>query len=74
MFGSTIKMRLMSSEYLCLFTVGGGYFDMDGILPLEAILPQSFMCVYTAVVATILQVTLWHLDSAPVLKCNGYGL
>ena len=32
------------------------------------------MSVYIAIIATILQVTLWHMDSAPALKCNGYGL
>ena len=32
------------------------------------------MCVYKAITATILQMTPWHKDSAPVLKCSGYGL
>ena len=29
------------------------------------------MCIY---ISTILPVMLWHVDSAPALKCNGYGL
>ena len=32
------------------------------------------MCVYTAIIATRLQLMLWYVDGAPVLKCNGYGL
>ena len=32
------------------------------------------MCVCLAIVDVILQVTLWHVDSAPALKCNGYKL
>ena len=32
------------------------------------------MCIYIAVIATIQQVMLWHMDSAPALKCNGYKL
>ena len=32
------------------------------------------MCVYIVINATILQVMLWYMDSAIVLKCNGYGL
>ena len=34
----------------------------------------SFMCVYIAIIATILAVMLWHVDSAPALKCKGSGL
>ena len=32
------------------------------------------LCVYKAIIATILQVTLWCMDSAPALKCHGYRL
>ena len=32
------------------------------------------MCVYIAVIAMTLQVTLLHVDSAPALKCNSNGL
>ena len=32
------------------------------------------MCVDIVIVATNLQVTLYHVDSAPALLCNGYGL
>ena len=32
------------------------------------------MCVYIAIIAAILAVTLWCVDSAAALKCNGYGL
>ena len=29
------------------------------------------MCVYVAIIAAILQVTLWRVNSAASLKCNG---
>ena len=32
------------------------------------------MCVYIAIIATILPVMLCSVGSAPVLKCNGCGL
>ena len=32
------------------------------------------MCVFIAIIAIILAVTLWFMDSAADLKCNGYGL
>ena len=32
------------------------------------------MCVYIAIIATILQVTQWRVDSAPALKRYGYRL
>ena len=32
------------------------------------------MCVYIAIIATILQVMMWCMVSAPALKCNSYGL
>ena len=32
------------------------------------------MCVYIAVIAIILAVMLWQVDSAAALKCNGYRL
>ena len=32
------------------------------------------MCVYIAIIATILSVTLWRIDSEPALKCNSYRL
>ena len=32
------------------------------------------MCVYIAIIAIILQVTLWCMDSTPALKWNGYRL
>ena len=32
------------------------------------------MCVYTATIATILAVTLWHIDSEAALKYNDYKL
>ena len=57
-----------------LFILGSGYFDFDGILPLETDLPLSFLCVYNAIITKILQVMLWCVDSAPVLKCYGSEL
>ena len=30
------------------------------------------MCVYIVIIATILAVTLWPMDSAAALKCGGY--
>ena len=38
---------------------------------METILPHLFICVYIAIIATILPVLLWCMDSAPALKCNG---
>ena len=32
------------------------------------------MCVYIAVIATILAMILWHVDCAAALKCNDYRL
>ena len=32
------------------------------------------MCVYIAITAAILRMTLRPMDSAAALKCNGYGL
>ena len=32
------------------------------------------MCVYIAIIASSLQVTLWCMDGAAALKCNGYRL
>ena len=32
------------------------------------------MCVYIAIIATILQLMLWCIDSAPALKYKGYEL
>ena len=32
------------------------------------------MCLYAAIIAMILAMKLWHMDSAAALKCNGYGL
>ena len=32
------------------------------------------MCVYIAIIATIVQLMLWRMDSAPALKCNDYRL
>ena len=29
------------------------------------------MCVYIAIIVIILRVTMWRVDSAPALKCNG---
>ena len=54
--------------------IGSGYFTTDGILPLEVILLVPFMCVYIAIIATILAVRLWLLNSATALKYNDYGL
>ena len=31
------------------------------------------MCVYVTIIATILAVMLWCMDSAVALKCNGNG-
>ena len=53
---------------------GSGCFAVDSILPFETILQKSFMCVYIAIIATILQVTQWCVDSAPTLKCNSHKL
>ena len=44
------------------FRKGSGYFAVNGILPLETILPQSFTCAYIAISARFQPVTLW---------CNG---
>ena len=41
---------------------------------MDAILPSPFTCVYIALIAVILAVMLWCMDSAAALKCNGYGL
>ena len=38
------------------------------------LLCHNHSCVYIAIFATIPQVMQWHMDSAPALKCNGYGL
>ena len=56
------------------FCQRSGYFTIDGILLLEAILLLPFMCVYTAISARILAVTLWCMDSSAALKCNSYWL
>ena len=32
------------------------------------------MCAYIAIIAAILQVNLWCMNSATALRCNGYGL
>ena len=32
------------------------------------------MCIYIVIIAKILQVMLWCMDTVPVLKCGGYGL
>ena len=32
------------------------------------------MCIYIAMITTVLSVMLWHADSTVALKCNGYGL
>ena len=62
-------------KYLSLILfLGSGCFAINNILPLEAILPSPFMCLLIAIVTTVLEVTLWHVDNAGVLKCNGYGL
>ena len=53
---------------------GSSYFAVDGILPLEAILQSPFTYVYVTVIATILAVTMWCVDGAATLKCNGYEL
>ena len=53
--------------------IGSGYFANDSILPMEAILLSPFMCVYITIIATILVVMLWYVDSAAALKYNGYG-
>ena len=45
---------------------------MNGILPLETILPLPFVCFYLTIVATILAVMLWCIDSVAALKCNKY--
>ena len=39
-----------------------------------AILPSPFMCVYLPIIAAILAVTLWQVDSAAALKHKGYQL
>ena len=40
------------------FILGSGCFATDDILPKETILPSPFMCVYIAIMATILAVML----------------
>ena len=32
------------------------------------------MCAYIAIIALILALTLWRVDSVAALICNGYGL
>ena len=32
------------------------------------------MCVYVAIIALVLAVVLWCMDSVAALQCNGYGL
>ena len=44
------------------------------MLPLEDILQSLLTCVYIAIIATILAVMLWPVDSAAALKWNDYGL
>ena len=41
---------------------------------MEGILPSPFMCVYIAIIATLLAVLLWRVDSAAALKCKGCRL
>ena len=50
------------------------YFAVNSILSLDAILLSPFMCVYVAIIATILLTILRHVDSAAALKYNGYRL
>ena len=45
-----------------------GYFVIDSIFILEAILPSPFICVYIAIIATILAVTLCCMDGAACLE------
>ena len=54
--------------------LGSGYFVVDSVLSLKAILTLPFMCVYTAVIATILVLMLWQVNSAADLKCNSYDM
>ena len=42
--------------------------------PLEALLLSSLMCVKIAIIAAILTVVLWRIDSAAALKRSGYRL
>ena len=37
-------------------------------------LALPFMCAYVAMIATLLAVILWYMDSVPALQCNGYRL
>ena len=60
-------------KYVKLY-LGSGHFAINGILLMEAILPSPLMCVCIAITAIILAVMLWHMDGAPALKCNDYGL
>ena len=46
-------------------------FAINDIFLLETIFPLPFMCVYIAIIDTILQVTLWHIDSACACACWG---
>ena len=41
------------------FWLESGYFAVNEILPLEAILPSSFMCVQIAIFSMIVAVILW---------------
>ena len=49
---------VMTAEAEAYIYLVSGYFAIDGILPLEAILLSPFMCVYVAIIATFLAVTL----------------
>ena len=49
---------------------GSSYFAINGILPLAAVLLSPFMCLCIAIIALIVAVTLWCVDSAATLKCN----
>ena len=54
--------------------IESAHIAVKNILFLKAIVPSAFMRPYIAIIATILAVLLWHIDSAAALKCNGSGL
>ena len=51
--------------------MGSNYFAINNILSLKVILPSPFMCIYVAIIAIILAVMLWSMDSVTALRCNG---
>ena len=48
----------MGTQVKSTLKIGSGYFAINDILPLEAILLSPFVCAYTAILAKILAITV----------------